>query len=79
MKRKECIMMELDELYPILKELFKDTDGFDVECNPCDGIYFDGVSNEEVYTALGDYIGELVSSIHTDHCDYQLVWVVLQD
>ena len=76
---KKCIFMITEDFKEVFVNVFgeydEDTNEVDVEFD-YDGIYFCGISNEDVYTKLSEYFDINITSIHIDDCDTIGVWIV---
>ncbi len=76
---KKCIFMETEDFEEVFVNVFgeydEDTNEVDVEFDTVDGIYFCGISNEDVYTELSKYFDVNVTSIHIDDFDTIGVWI----
>lgn len=80
---KKCIFMDTDEFKEIYVQVFGvydvETNQIDVEFNTCEGIYFDGISNQDVYAKLSEYFEITITSIHLDDCEYPGVWICYKE
>lgn len=80
---KKCIFMTTDEFKQVFVNIFGEYDidenQVDVEFDTCEGIYFCGISNENVYSSLSKYFDVEVTSIHIDHFDTVGVWICYKE
>lgn len=81
---KRCIIMKTEEFKKVFTSIFgkydADTNQIDVEFNGCEGIYFCGISDTEVYKKMSEYFDVIVTSIHLDDCEYDIgVWIVYKE
>jgi uncharacterized pyridoxamine 5'-phosphate oxidase family protein len=76
---KKCIFMEAEEFKKVFVDVFgeynEDTNEIDVEFDTVEGIYFCGISIEDVYTELSKYFDVDITSIHIDDFDIIGVWI----
>lgn len=80
---KKCIFMLEEEFRKMFTNIFGEYDGeeneIDVEINAYEGIYFDAVTEEEVYEKISEYYGVNVTSIHIDQCDNIGIWICYKE
>jgi len=76
---KKCIFLTDDEFKSVFAERFSKYEDVDVEIDAYEGIYFCGISNEEVYKNLSEYFDVEITSIHIDDCEYTGVWIVYKE
>ena len=81
MKRKECIIISADEIYPLLEEAYGDNEIWDeVAINPLDGIMTSGPTTlKELANKLSEYLGVEIESIVSDHADDQMIYLILKE
>lgn len=79
---KKCIFMVYEEFRKVFQNIFgvydEDTNEIDVEYE-LDGIYFCGISNEDVYKEISKYFDVTVTSIHADDCEYLGIWICYKE
>ncbi len=80
---KKCIFMTTDEFSKVFVDIFgeynEDTNEIDIEFDTVDGIYFCGISNEDVYIKLSKYFDINITSIHIDDFDTIGVWICYKE
>jgi uncharacterized pyridoxamine 5'-phosphate oxidase family protein len=81
---KKCFFFTEEEFKEIFIELFgeydEDTNEVDIEIDLTEGIYFCGISNQDVYTKLSEYFDVEVTSVHSDSCQECIgIWVVYKN
>jgi uncharacterized pyridoxamine 5'-phosphate oxidase family protein len=81
---KKCFFFTEEEFKEIFVELFgeydEDTNEVDIEIDLIEGIYFCGISNQDVYTKLSEYFDVEVTSVHSDSCQECIgIWIVYKD
>lgn len=81
MKRKECIIISADEIYPLLEEVYGNNEIWDdVAINPLDGIMTSGPTTiESLGEKLSEYLNVEIDTIVTDHADDQMVYLILKE
>lgn len=72
---KKCITLTVNEFKKIFVHIFEDNNNVDIEINAYEGIYFCGISAQEVYTKLSEYFDVNVTSVHIDQEDLTGVWI----
>lgn len=76
---RKCIIMDIEDFKKVFVNVFgeyeENINEIDVEIDINDGIYFCGISNEDVYMKLSMYFDTEIISIHVDDCDYTGVWI----
>lgn len=81
---KKCFFFTEEEFKEIFVELFgeydEDTNEIDVEIDLIEGIYFCGISNQDVYAKLSEYFDVEVTSVHSDSCQECIgIWIIYKD
>lgn len=77
---KTCLFLTEEEFEEIFTEIFgeydEDTNPVEFEFDPCEGIYFCGIANEDVYSKLSEYFDVTVTSVHSDGYSPVGIWIV---
>lgn len=73
---RKCIIFDFAEFKEIFDGLFENDCEVGVEYS-VEGIYFCGITNEEVYDRLSEEFGVLVTSVHSDNAG--VVWICYKD
>jgi len=75
----KCILLLESEFKEVFTSIFGEYDAntneVNMEIDAYDGVYFCGISNEEVYQKLSEYFGANITSIHIDQSDSICVWI----
>jgi len=76
---KNCIFMTENDFKSVFVKVFgaykEAVNEIEVTFDSFEGIYFCGISNNEVYKKLGEYFGVSITSIHSDDADTVGVWI----
>ena len=68
-----------EEFVKVFGEYSEDTNEIDVELDPIEGIYFCGITNEDVYAKMSEHFDVEVTSIHSECFALNGIWVVYKD
>ena len=85
LKQKMTICMEFDEFKRMVEDL---TDGLKTVVCDFEGMFYEDTNkaydvdeywNKHIHETIGEYFGINVSTIHTDGCEYAMVWIVYEE
>lgn len=68
-----------EEFVKVFGKYNEDTNEVDVELDPIEGIYFCGITSEDVYAKMSEHFDVEVTSIHSDCFALNGIWVVYKD
>lgn len=68
-----------EEFVKVFGKYDEETNEVDVELDPIEGIYFCGISNQDVYTKLSEHFDIEITSIHSECFALNGIWVIYKD
>jgi uncharacterized pyridoxamine 5'-phosphate oxidase family protein len=79
---KKCIFMSYEEFREVFQNIFGVYDGEEIQIDveyEFDGLYFCGITDEQVYKEVSKYFDVTVTSIHADDCEFLGVWICYKE